>query len=85
MQFFPPKHASRCLLNEFSQNYWQESFDGDSFASQSRFGAYVMHPNVNNYHCKGHFINFMFIFGLLLPERTVPKKFRRKLTNDLNE
>ena len=32
----PPKHASRCFSNEFSQHYWQESFDGDSFVSQSR-------------------------------------------------
>jgi len=27
--------------DEFSQHYWQESFDGDSFASQSRFDAYA--------------------------------------------
>ena len=27
---------------EFSQHYWQESFDGDSFVSQSRFDAYVV-------------------------------------------
>ena len=26
--------------NEFSLHYWQESFDGDSFVSQSRFDAY---------------------------------------------
>ena len=25
--------------NEFSQHYWQKSFNGDSFASQSRFDA----------------------------------------------
>ena len=28
--------------NEFSQHYWQESFDGDSFVSQSRFDAYAI-------------------------------------------
>ena len=27
--------------NEFSQHYWQESFDGDSFVSQSRFDTYA--------------------------------------------
>ena len=27
------------IADEFSQYYWQESFDGDSFASQSRFDA----------------------------------------------
>ena len=27
--------------NEFSQHYWQESFDGDSFVSQSRLDAYA--------------------------------------------
>ena len=27
--------------NELSQSYWQESFDDDSFASQSRFDAYA--------------------------------------------
>ena len=26
---------------ELSQHYWQESFDGDSFVSQSRFDAYA--------------------------------------------
>ena len=41
VQFLPPKHASRYFSNEFSQHYWQESFDGDSFASQSRFDAYA--------------------------------------------
>ena len=41
VQFLPPKHASRCFLNEFSQQSWQESFDGDSFASQSRFHAFA--------------------------------------------
>ena len=41
VQFLPPKHTSRCFSNEFSQCYWQESFDGDSFASQSRFDAYA--------------------------------------------
>ena len=41
VHFLPPKHASRCFSNEFSQRYWQESFDGDSFASQSRFDAYA--------------------------------------------
>ena len=41
VQFLPPKHASRCFSNEFSQHHWQESFDGDSFASQSRFDAYA--------------------------------------------
>ena len=33
--FSPSKHASRCFSNEFSQHDWQESFDGDSFVSQS--------------------------------------------------
>ena len=27
---------------EFSRHYWQESFDGDSFGSQSRFDAYAI-------------------------------------------
>ena len=31
-----------CFSNEFSQQYWQESFDGDSFVNQSRFGAYAI-------------------------------------------
>ena len=39
---FTTKHASRCFSNEFSLYYWQESFDGDSFVGQSRFGAYAM-------------------------------------------
>ena len=29
------------FLNEFTQHYWHESFDGDSFASQSRLDAYA--------------------------------------------
>jgi len=29
---------------EFSQHHWQKSFDGDSFACQSRFDAYT-HPH----------------------------------------
>ena len=28
-------------------NYWQESFDGDSFVSQSRFDAYVVGRNLS--------------------------------------
>ena len=32
------RKASR---SEFTQHYWQESFDGDSFVSQSRFDAYA--------------------------------------------
>ena len=28
--------------NKFSQPYWQESVDGDSFFSQSRFYAYAV-------------------------------------------
>ena len=39
IKFLPPKHTSRCFSNEFSQRYWQEFFDGDSFACQSRFDA----------------------------------------------
>ena len=31
------------MLIDFSQYYWQESFDGDSFVSQSRFDAYASH------------------------------------------
>lgn len=27
---------------------------------------------VVSYHCKGHAVNFMFVFGLVLPEWTVP-------------
>ena len=41
VHFLPPKHASRCFSNEFSQHHWWESFDGDSFVSQSRFDAYA--------------------------------------------
>ena len=41
VHFLPPKRASRCFSNEFSQNYWQESFDGDSFVSKSSFDAYA--------------------------------------------
>ena len=41
VQFLPRKHASRCFSNEFLQSYRQESFDSDSFASQSRFDAYA--------------------------------------------
>ena len=37
VHYLPPKHFS----NEFSYHYWQKSFDGDSFASQSRFDAYA--------------------------------------------
>ena len=33
--------AISILSNEFSQRHWQESFDGDSFASQSRFDGYA--------------------------------------------
>lgn len=36
VHFLSPKHASRYFSNEFSQHYWQESFDRDSFLSQSR-------------------------------------------------
>ena len=46
VHFVPPKHASRCFSNEFSQRYWQESFDRDPFASQSRFDAYAPCPTV---------------------------------------
>ena len=35
---FTPKTR---FLNEFSHFYWQESFDGDSFVSQSRFDVYA--------------------------------------------
>ena len=28
-------------LTPMLHHYWQESFDGDSFVSQSRFGAYA--------------------------------------------
>jgi len=41
VHFFPPKHASQCFSNEFLQHYWQESFDSDSFGSQSWFDAYA--------------------------------------------
>ena len=41
VQFLLPKHAFRCFSNEFLQHYWQESFDGDSFVSQSRFETYA--------------------------------------------
>ena len=41
VHFLPPKHASRLFSNEFSQHFSQESFDGDSFVSQSRFDAYA--------------------------------------------
>ena len=37
--FFTTK--TRCS-NEFSQHDWQESFDGDSFVSQSKFDAYAI-------------------------------------------
>ena len=40
---FNTKTRSQCFSNEFSQYYWQESFDGDSFVSQSRFDAYATH------------------------------------------
>ena len=40
--FLPPKHASRCCSKEYSQNYSQGTFDGDSIVSQSRFDAYVI-------------------------------------------
>ena len=43
VHFLSPKHASRCFANEFSQNYCQESFDGDSFVNQSRFDACAVH------------------------------------------
>ena len=46
VQFLPPEHASRCLSKEFSQHYWQEQFDGDSFISQSRFDACADLPNL---------------------------------------
>ena len=42
VHFLPRKHAPRCFLKEFSHNYWQESFDGDSFVSQSRLDANVL-------------------------------------------
>jgi len=29
------------ILQACSQQYWQQSFDGDSLASQSRFDAYA--------------------------------------------
>ena len=31
--------------NEFSQHYWQQPFDGDSFVSQLRFDAYAIGRN----------------------------------------
>ena len=34
------------LSNDFSQHYWQESFNGDSFVSQSRFDAYDSLPSL---------------------------------------
>ena len=37
-----PLIANQHFNNEFSQRYWPESFDGDSFASQSTFDAYGM-------------------------------------------
>ena len=40
--FLPPKRASRCFSDEFSQHYWQEYFDGDFFVNQSRFDAYAI-------------------------------------------
>ena len=43
VHFLLLKHASRYFSSEFSQRYWQESFDGDSFVSQSRFDAYAMY------------------------------------------
>ena len=41
VHFLPPKHASRLFSNEFLEHYSQESFDGDSFVSSSRFDAYA--------------------------------------------
>ena len=32
---------SRHFSNECSQHYWQESFDGDSFVSQTTFDTYA--------------------------------------------
>ena len=40
---FTTKTCFSTFSNEFSQHYWQESFDGDSFLSQSRMDAYVVH------------------------------------------
>ena len=35
------KHREACFGGKNYQHYWWESFDGDSFVSQSRFDAYA--------------------------------------------
>ena len=52
VHFLPLKHASRCFSNGFSQHYWQESFDDDSFGSQSRFDAHVLSMSLKCVHTK---------------------------------
>ena len=42
---FTTKTRFSIFSNEFSQHYWQESFGGDSFVSQSRFDAYAIGRN----------------------------------------
>ena len=36
-----PLLANQDLTPMLSQHYWQESFDGNTFVSQSRFDAYA--------------------------------------------
>ena len=63
--------AIKYLSNEFSQHYWQESFDGDSIAIQSRFDAYVGLVIVKNF--PGAILRFRFYRGP--GEATAPRNF----------
>ena len=47
VHFLSPKHTSRCFTNKFSQ----ESFDGDSFVSQSKFDAYAIIQSNRHLFC----------------------------------
>ena len=42
MYAFSTKTTSRCFSNELLQHYVQESFDGYSFVSQSKFDTYAV-------------------------------------------
>ena len=41
-----PLLANQDLTPMLSQRYWKESFDGDSFVSQSRFDAYASYCSI---------------------------------------
>ena len=64
----PPEHTSQCFSNEFSQDYWPESLNGDSFANQSRFDVYACQGTCLIISVKLRMLEFSVVLLLCLIE-----------------